>query len=43
MARRPNPSEVEMLSRDNLEELRRNLAHLSIDAVQRNWGGRILT
>lgn len=31
MARRPDPRDVEMLSRENLEELRHNLAHLSID------------
>jgi hypothetical protein len=35
MARRPDPREVEMLSTENLNELRHNLAHLSIDAVQR--------
>ncbi len=34
MARRPDPREVEMLSRENLEELRHNLAHLSLPAVR---------
>jgi len=35
MARRPDQREVEMLSKENLDEIRRNLAHLSIDAVRR--------
>jgi len=33
--RRPDQREVEMLSKENLDEIRRNLAHLSIDAVRR--------
>ena len=35
MARRLDQREVEMLSKENLDEIRRNLAHLSIDAVRR--------
>ena len=35
MARRPDPREVEMLTKENLAELRYNLAHLSLDAVRR--------
>jgi len=31
---RPDPREAEMLTNENLEELRHNLAHLSIDAVR---------
>jgi hypothetical protein len=34
MARRPDPRETEMLSKKNLEELRYNLAHLSLPAVK---------
>ena len=34
MARRPNARETEMLSKNNLAELRRNLAHLSLPAVK---------
>jgi hypothetical protein len=34
MARRPNARETEMLSTNNLAELRRNLAHLSLPAVK---------
>jgi hypothetical protein len=34
MARRPDPHEAEMLSKKNLEELRHNLAHLSLPAVR---------
>jgi hypothetical protein len=34
MARRPDPREVEILSRENLEELKHNLAHLSLPAVR---------
>ena len=34
MARRPDQREVEMLSRENLEELKHNLAHLSLPAVR---------
>lgn len=33
MARRPDPQEVEMLSKENPSELRHNLAHLSLPAV----------
>jgi hypothetical protein len=35
MARRPDRPEAEMLSEENLNELRRNLAHLSLPAVPR--------
>jgi hypothetical protein len=35
MARRPDPREVEMLTKESLAELRYNLAHLSLDAVRR--------
>jgi hypothetical protein len=34
MARRPDPRESEILSKKNLEELRYNLAHLSLPAVR---------
>ena len=34
MARRPDEREAEMLSEENLVELRRNLAHLSPPAVR---------
>ncbi len=34
MARRPDPREAEMLSKENLKELRHNLAHLSLPAVR---------
>ena len=34
MARRPDKREAEMLSEENLSELRRNLAHLSLQAVR---------
>jgi len=34
MARRPDPRETEILSKKNLEELRYNLAHLSLPAVR---------
>jgi hypothetical protein len=34
MARRPDKREAEMLSEENLRELRRNLAHLSLPAVR---------
>jgi len=34
MARRPDRQEAEMLSEENLSELRRNLAHLSLPAVR---------
>jgi hypothetical protein len=34
MARRPDKREGEMLSEDNLKELRHNLAHLSLPAVR---------
>jgi len=34
MARRPDQREAEMLSEENLSELRRNLAHLSLLAVR---------
>jgi hypothetical protein len=34
MARRPDKREAEMLSRENLKELRHNLAHLSLPAVR---------
>jgi len=34
MARRPDAREAEMLSEENLRELRRNLAHLSLPAVR---------
>jgi hypothetical protein len=34
MARRPNQRESEMLSEENLNELRRSLAHLSLPAVR---------
>jgi hypothetical protein len=33
MARRPDRREAEMLSEENLAELRHNLAHLSLPAV----------
>jgi hypothetical protein len=35
MARRPDPGKVEIYSKKDLDELRYNLAHLSIDAVRR--------
>jgi len=34
MARRPEKREVEMLSEENLREIRHNLAHLSLPAVR---------
>jgi len=34
MARRPDKREAEMLSKENLKELRHNLAHLSLPAVR---------
>jgi hypothetical protein len=34
MARRPDKREAEMLSEENLKELRHNLAHLSLPAVR---------
>jgi len=34
MARRPDPREVEILSQENLAELRHNLAHLSLSSVR---------
>lgn len=34
MARRPDPRETEMLSRQNLAELRHNLAHPSLPSVR---------
>jgi len=34
MARRPDKREAEMLSEDNLKEIRHNLAHLSLPAVR---------
>ena len=34
MARRPDQREAEMLSAENLNELRRSLAHLSLPAVR---------
>jgi hypothetical protein len=34
MARRPDAREAEMLSEENLNDLRRNLAHLSLPAVR---------
>jgi hypothetical protein len=34
MARRPDKREAEMLSEDNLREIRHNLAHLSLLAVR---------
>ena len=34
MAGRPDQREAEMLSEENLSELRRNLAHLSLPAVR---------
>jgi hypothetical protein len=34
MARRPDRRETEMLSEENLKELRHNLAHLSLPAVR---------
>jgi hypothetical protein len=34
MARRPDKRETEMLSEDNLKEIRHNLAHLSLPAVR---------
>jgi len=34
MSRRPDPREVEMLTKENLAELRHNLAHLSLHAVR---------
>jgi len=34
MARRPDKREAEMLSRENLSELRHSLAHLSLPAVR---------
>jgi hypothetical protein len=35
MARRPDRTKADMLSEEDLRELRHNLAHLSIDAVRR--------
>jgi hypothetical protein len=34
MARRPDRGKTEMLSEDELQELRHNLAHLSVTAVR---------
>lgn len=34
MARRPDPRDTEVLSKKHLEELRYNLAHLSLPAVR---------
>jgi len=34
MARRPDKRDAEMLSEENLADLRRNLAHLSLPAVR---------
>jgi len=34
MARRPDKREAEILSEDNLREIRHNLAHLSLPAVR---------
>jgi hypothetical protein len=34
MARRPDSREAEMLSKENLKEIRHNLAHLSLPAVR---------
>jgi hypothetical protein len=34
MARRPDKREAEMLSEDNLKEIRHNLAHLSLPAIR---------
>jgi hypothetical protein len=34
MARRPDKREAEMLSEENLSDLRRNLAHFSLPAVR---------
>ena len=34
MARRPDKREAEMLSEENLKEIRHNLAHLSLPAVR---------
>ena len=34
MARRPNNREAEMLSKENLAEIRHSLAHLSLPAVR---------
>jgi hypothetical protein len=34
VARRPDEREAEMLSEENLSELRRSLAHLSVPAVR---------
>jgi len=34
MARRPDRREAEMLSKENLKELRHSLAHLSLPAVR---------
>jgi len=34
MARRPDKREAEMLSEENLSELRRSLAHFSLPAVR---------
>jgi len=35
MARRPDPKKDEKLTEKDLDELRYNLAHLSVDAVRR--------
>jgi hypothetical protein len=35
MARRPDPDKIDIFSKKDLDELRYNLAHLSIDAVRR--------
>jgi hypothetical protein len=37
MARRPDSEKHEQLTQKDLEELRHNLAHLSIDAVRRYY------
>ena len=37
MARRPDPREAEMLTKQNLDELRHNLAHLSLSAVRQDY------
>jgi hypothetical protein len=34
MARRPDQRETEMLTEENLKEIRHNLAHLSLPAVR---------
>jgi hypothetical protein len=40
MARRPDKREAEMLSEENLNELRRSLAHLNLPAVRDFTNGR---